>query len=134
MTEARQSAHDLASGMGIDRALIGELVDTFYGHIRAHDELGPIFARRVGEDWTPHLDTMKTFWGSLVFHDGQYSGRPMPAHVRLKEVRPEHFDLWLGLFEQTLVEIDASEAARTFFLERAHRIAQSFKLQMFFQP
>ena len=135
ITEAREKAHETAAEAGIDRAFISDLVETFYGHIREHPSLGPIFAARVGEDWGPHLDTMKTFWGSLVFHDGQYAGRPMPAHMKLKDqVHRGHFQTWLSLFDQSLREIGATEAARDWFLERANRIANSFQLQMFYTP
>ena len=79
--------------MGITAAMVSDLVDTFYGHVRDDDMLGPVFARAIGGDWEPHLATMKRFWSALVFHDGGYSGRPMPAHMKLKtEISPAHFE------------------------------------------
>ena len=134
VTEARLAARAEAARAGIDAAFIAELVETFYERIRAHPRLGPIFESRVGESWQPHLETMKTFWGSLAFHDGKYAGRPMPAHMKLKEVVPDDFQLWLELFDRTLGEIGASDEAHRWFLERADRIARSFQLQMFFAP
>lgn len=135
VTQARIQARASAGAAGIDREFISDLVETFYEHIRAHPALGPIFDRQIGDDWGPHLETMKTFWGSLTFHDGQYSGRPMPAHMRLKDVTPEHFDIWLGLFDRSLDEVGAGTEAHDFFHARASRIAESFKLHMFFmQP
>ncbi|MEC9249081.1 MAG: group III truncated hemoglobin [Pseudomonadota bacterium] len=134
LTEAREKAHAEAAQAGIDRALISDLVETFYTHIRAHPALGPIFDSQVS-DWAPHLATMKQFWGSLVFHDGQYSGRPMPAHMKLRDqVHRAHFQTWLALFDQSLQEVGASEDARDWFLERANRIANSFQLQMYYAP
>ena len=130
LTEAREEA----ARAGIDRELISALVDTFYENVRAHPVLGPVFTSEV-EDWDPHLATMKQFWGSLVFHDGQYSGRPMPAHMKLKDrVHRGHFQTWLALFDQSLREIGATQQARDWFLERANRIANSFQLQMFYTP
>lgn len=134
VTEARQQARDEASAAGINRALISVLVDTFYEHVRADAQLGPIFKSEIGADWDAHLATMKRFWSALAFHDGGYSGRPMPAHVKLEGLTPEHFQIWLSLFDQTLVEIDCSEAARDFILERANRIATSFQLHIFHNP
>ncbi len=134
LTEAREKAHEEAARAGIDRELISALVDTFYENVRAHPVLGPVFTSEV-EDWDPHLATMKQFWGSLVFHDGQYSGRPMPAHMKLKDrVHRGHFQTWLALFDQSLREIGATQQARDWFLERANRIANSFQLQMFYTP
>jgi hemoglobin len=135
VTEAREAARAEAAAMGITAALVSDLVDTFYGHVRSDDMLGPVFARAIGGDWEPHLATMKRFWSALVFHDGGYSGRPMPAHMKLKaEISPEHFQRWLALFAQTLDEIGATDAARSAFLARAERIAGSFQLQLFYSP
>jgi len=121
--------------MGITAALVSDLVDTFYGHVRDDDLLGPVFARAIAGDWEPHLATMKRFWSALVFHDGGYSGRPMPAHMKLKaEISPAHFERWLALFARTLEEIGASEAAKAAFLGRAERIAGSFQLHLFYTP
>ena len=134
-TEARQAARVEADAMGITPETISELVDTFYGHVRADTDLGPIFEKAIGDDWEPHLATMKRFWSAIVFHDGGYAGRPMPAHMKLKpDIAPEHFQRWLGLFAQTLDEIGASEAAKSAFLERANRIANSFQLHLFYSP
>jgi hemoglobin len=134
-TEAREAARAEAAAMGITAQTVSDLVDTFYGHVRADADLGPIFEKAIGDTWEPHLDTMKRFWSAIVFHDGGYSGRPMPVHVKLKpDIAPEHFSRWLGLFEQTLDEIGASEAAKAAFLDRANRIAKSFQLQLFYSP
>ena len=125
----------LAAAPGIDRAFISDLVDTFYGHVRRDDRLGPVFARAVGDDWGPHLDTMKRFWSAMMFQDGGYDGRPMPAHMKLKsQISPAHFERWLALFEQSLDELDAPAPAREVFLERARRIAASFQMHLFYTP
>mgnify|MGYP003873963619 CR=1 FL=1 len=135
VTEARASARRDADAMGVTPDTISALVDTFYGHIRNDADLGPIFEGAIGDNWGPHLDTMKAFWSALIFHDGGYAGRPMPAHVKLKpQIAPEHFTRWLGLFEQTLDELAVSPAAKTAFLERANRIANSFQLHLFYSP
>jgi len=134
-TEARQAARAEAGAMGITPDTISTLVDTFYGHVRADSDLGPVFEKAIGDDWEPHLATMKRFWSAIVFHDGGYAGRPMPAHMKLKpDIAPEHFGRWLALFEQTLEEIGASAAAKAAFLERANRIANSFQLHLFYSP
>lgn len=117
---------------GVDRAFIGRLVREFYGRIRGNERLGPIFAGVIGDHWEPHLEKMTDFWCAVMFKNGAYSGRPVPAHLKLKQVRAEDFDIWLGLFRQTAADMCDLEVAAT-FVERAERIAQSLKLAMFFR-
>lgn len=118
----------------IDAALISDLVDEFYAHVRLDPVLGPIFDGEIGDGWDAHLDKLKSFWRSVMLQEGSYSGRPMPVHMRLKGLTPEHFQRWLGLFEQTLGEIGASDAAAAALLDRAQRIAKSFQLNIFYNP
>ena len=122
-----------AAAMGIDDAFISHLVETFYSRVRVHDRLGPVFARAI-EDWDAHLPKMKDFWSSVAMNTGRYSGKPVPAHQKLSGVSKEDFAVWLGLFEQTLTDIAPSSAVVPYFMERAHRIAQSLQLAMFGLP
>jgi hemoglobin len=85
----------------VDRAFIGALVRDFYSRVRADARLGPIFAGEIRGDWEPHLEKMTDFWCSVILKNGAYSGRPVPAHLKLTQVRPEDFDIWLGHFRQT---------------------------------
>lgn len=116
----------------VDRAFIEKLVHEFYGRVRADRRLGPIFAGVIGDNWEPHLEKMTNFWCSVILKNGAYSGRPVPAHLKLKQVREEDFDIWLGLFRQTAADLCEPEVAAT-FVERAERIATSLKLAMFFR-
>ncbi|RKR04125.1 group III truncated hemoglobin [Maricaulis maris] len=135
VTEARLAARSEAAAMGITAELISDLVETFYGHIRSDEMLGPVFAGAIPGEWGPHLATMKSFWSAIMFHDGGYAGRPMPAHVKLKaQISPDHFDRWLSLFGQALDEIGATPAAKAAFQERANRIAASFQAHLFYDP
>lgn len=110
---------------GIDEALIDRLVERFYDKVRADALLGPVFAERI-EDWAPHLEQMKVFWGSVALSTGLYAGRPMPKHMRLP-VDAEHFDRWLTLFEETAREL-LTPAGAEHVLVRARRIAESLEL------
>lgn len=119
--------------MMTNEAEIEILVRDFYDHIRAHEVLGPIFDRVIGDDWEPHLQKMFAFWSSVMLMSGRYKGAPMVAHMRLKQVRPEHFDIWLQLFEEATQRNCSPETADA-FLDKARRIAESLKLGMFFKP
>jgi hemoglobin len=117
----------------ISEALVRDLVFAFYDRIRADATLGPIFDGVIGDRWDAHLAKMCDFWSSVMLKSGRYEGSPMAAHLRLKTVRPEHFNLWLRLFRQTAGEVCPDDVA-ALFIERAERIAESFQLGMFFRP
>lgn len=121
------------SGTGIDEAQIERLVRDFYAKIRRDARLGPIFRHKLGDDWEPHLLRMMDFWSSLMLTTGRYSGRPLQKHLVLKTVRPEDFDIWLRLFEETALEVGGDRFAAA-FMDKAQRVAASFKLAMFFDP
>ncbi|RWB79011.1 MAG: group III truncated hemoglobin [Mesorhizobium sp.] len=116
---------------GVDRASIGVLVREFYSRVRKDGRLGPIFAREIVGDWEPHLEKMTDFWCSVILKSGDYHGRPVPAHLKLKDVTEADFGIWLALFGETASRLFAPEIAAV-FVERAERIATSLKLAMFF--
>lgn len=129
---ARILAH--AASIGINDDYISTLVDTFYGRVRAKPDLGPIFEDVIGERWDTHLAQMKSFWASVAMNAGVYSGKPVPAHTRLRGVTPEHFRIWLKLFRKTLEDTAPGPDAVVYFMERASRIAESLQLAMFGIP
>lgn len=116
----------------VDRAFIGRLVRDFYRRVRKDERLGPIFAGVIGANWEPHLEKMTDFWCSVMLKSRSYQGRPVPAHLKLKQVREEDFDIWLALFRETAGELCPPGVAEV-FVERADRIARSLKLAMFFR-
>lgn len=131
--QRRAEIQERAAAMGIDDAFIANLVDTFYTRVRAHERLGPIFTGAV-EDWNEHLPKMRDFWSSVAMSTGRYSGKPVPAHQKLSGVAQEDFAIWLDLFEQTVHDLAPSPDVIPYFMERAHRIAESLKLAMFTLP
>ena len=134
LRSAEQKLNDVraeAEAMGVDEAYISTLVDTFYERVRDNSLLGPVFERVVAGNWDRHLDTMKRFWGSMALGLKSYDGRPMPKHMALEGLTPEHFATWLELFYKTLQDTAPSQAAEDYFIERAARIAQGFQLNIF---
>ena len=117
----------------IDEQTIRSLVYAFYGRVRADGEIGPIFERVIGRDWDIHLAKMCDFWSSVMLLSGRYKGNPMIAHMRLKMVKPEHFQHWLALFGETARELFEPEIA-ALFEARAENIARSLELGMFYRP
>ena len=81
----------------ITEAEIARTVAVFYGAVRRHEVLAPIFAEHVG-DWAAHEDRIAAFWKGAILHKAGYNGSPMRAHLSAGNVRPEHFEIWLALF------------------------------------
>src|SRR5690606_14141833 len=102
---------------------IRQLVNQFYGRIRADEVLGPIFNAHIS-DWPVHLDIMVKFWSSILLGSGEYSGTPMPKHVALPDLEAPLFRRWLKLFNATTEALPNRDLANQ-ANELAHRIARS---------
>lgn len=117
----------------ISEDAIRRLVDAFYAKVRRDPELAPIFERAIPGDWGPHLATMRGFWSSLMLSSGRYKGNPLAAHQRLDGMAPPLFDRWLELFGTTCEELFDEDVADA-FRAKAERIAEGFKLALFYRP
>jgi hemoglobin len=117
----------------VTEADIARLVDLFYGRIRVHPSLGPVFHAAIGETdaaWARHLGRLRDFWAAVMLRNGAYRGDPYSAHLRLPGLAPEMFDAWLALFDATCGEL-FPQALAAAFSERAHRIARSLRMGLF---
>lgn len=121
----RQKAAD-AGALGIDDALISELVEAFYTRVRRHAVLGPIFKSKVS-NWAPHLGRMKDFWASIAIESGRFRGNPMLKHIAIAGLAPAHFQMWLDLWDEALAEVVTNPDAVSLFRDRAQRIAASLQ-------
>lgn len=111
---------------GFDEALIGALVDHFYGMVRQDSVLGPIFEARV-KDWDDHLAKLRDFWSSVLLMSGRYKGRPMPVHAAIQEISDEHFERWLELFKLAAKHVCQPKGA-ALVIDRASRIGESLRM------
>jgi Truncated hemoglobins len=116
----------------ITEDLIRELVNRFYGRVLEDGTLGPIFRKALEARWDEHLDIMVDFWSSVSLGTGRYGGKPHVAHRGLGLIE-DHFHLWLALFESTAREVCPADAA-AFFIDRAHRIADSLQIGLNIGP
>ena len=124
MERRAQIIRTIEAETGIDETLIEQLVRGFYLRVREDALLGPIFDARIAE-WEPHLQRMCAFWSSVTLMSARYHGHPMRLHLPLP-IDARYFDRWLALFEATARDLCPSRSAN-FFIERAHRIAQSLE-------
>ncbi len=118
---------DRSPKANITRTDIQKLLDLFYARVRADETIGPIFHHHIGRDdaeWSTHLAKIEDFWANVMLRDRAYRGNPMQTHMTMPEIKPEHFDIWLNLFERTAHEVLSPDKARLFDL-MARRIGQS---------
>ena len=121
---ARDTRKERAAAIGIDRPLIGRLVDAFYDSVRADAMIGPIFNAHIA-DWAPHLLQMKRFWSSVLLGDGAYNGRPMPKHIAIPKIEADEFQHWLALFRVAVAHVVPHPDAQKLIISRAEAIADS---------
>lgn len=100
------------------------MVDTFYARVREDGLIGPIFNGRIGDRWPEHLEKMYRFWQTVLLEEHTYQGAPFRPHADLP-VYLEHFERWVELFEQNLLEHFEGDKADE-ALERAGKMAKMF--------
>lgn len=119
---AAKRAHAVA--LGVDERFVSVMVERFYANIREDELLAPIFAERIS-DWPRHLERMKTFWRSILFNSGEFSGNPMVKHMAIPGLEEFHFARWLEIFYATLDAMGSRPDGATLVAERARAIADS---------
>ncbi|HEY1172653.1 MAG TPA: group III truncated hemoglobin [Verrucomicrobiae bacterium] len=79
------------------RPVLLNLLRHFYADVRQHVLIGPIFTAHI-TDWPAHLEKIADFWSTIAGGPPAYSG-PMGAKHMPLELKEEHFQAWLGLWE-----------------------------------
>lgn len=105
---------------------IDQVVAMFYGAIRRHEVLGPIFAAHV-TDWPEHEAKIARFWRNAILYERNYDGNPMQVHMRTPDVRGAHFAPWLALFDETLRRCLPADTAAS-WSALAHRIGAGLRM------
>ncbi len=93
-----------------NRKDVERLVHTFYGKVREHENLGPIF-NGIIEDWPRHLEHLSDFWEMVLLQTGPGARKFNPVRVHREvdqkvdySISQVHFGNWLELWFQTLAE------------------------------
>jgi hemoglobin len=105
---------------------IDAVVAEFYALIRRHPGLGPVFAAHV-TDWPAHEARIARFWRNAILLERSYDGNPMAIHRAAGDVRPQHFDVWLGLFDSVLHRRLPPDTAAA-WSALAHRIGRGLRI------
>lgn len=116
----------------ITEASIRQLVDTFYGRIRADAMLGPVFERQLAGKWDAHMPRMVAFWTKVLLGTGDFQSNVYGKHMALSGIQEDHFVRWLALFRATAQEVLGEQGAQE-ALVVADRIATSLQLGLFGQ-
>jgi hemoglobin len=103
---------------------ISKLIKSFYADVRQHAVLGPIFNGTI-EDWPAHLEKIAEFWSLQTGGPSRYRGGFGAAHLPL-ELKPDHFQLWLSLWEFNNKRLLAQTEA-----EEMNALAQQFARRLF---
>ncbi|WP_369426419.1 group III truncated hemoglobin [Pontibacter anaerobius] len=69
-----------------------------------------MFEERIQDRWPKHLETMYSFWQTVLLYEPTYQGRPGAKHIALP-VGAEHFERWLVLFFTTIDELFTGKKA-----------------------
>lgn len=117
----------------IDEVSIKHFVDVFYERIREHDVLGPMFIAMLPKDWQPHLNKLYDFWSSILLTTRRYHGNPVRQHMMIQGLSPQHFELWLELFSETLHDIFSPEIAQDIH-NKAFRMGKNMQKAIFEVP
>lgn len=110
----------------IDIEEITVVVQKFYTQVRKHEILGPVFGAHV-EDWPSHEAKIALFWRNVIRQERVFEGNPQQAHMGAPEIQSEHFAIWLGLFDATLVDLLEPQKAESWSV-LAHRIGRALKM------
>ena len=120
----------------VSRAEIEQVVTAFYERIREHPTLGPVFAKSIpstADAWHPHEAKIANFWANAILHERSYWGNPMAVHMATPHVHPEHFPIWLNLFEETLRDTLPPDQADS-FNAFARRIGRGLQMGLMYRP
>ena len=108
-SQATETKPDIAG-----RAEIEQLVNAFYQRVQTDEVLGFIFDRVARTNWETHLPKMYSFWETVLFGSGGYSGNLMGTHAKLvpqTEMGRAQFDRWLTVFRSTVDDLFTGERA-----------------------
>jgi hemoglobin len=113
---------------------VAHLIENLYARVRQDPVLAEVFQSAIAPgDWPEHLATMRRFWSSVMRASGRYSGNPVAVHQAVIGLKQPMFARWLALFDRTAEDLLSPETA-ALFVAKAHRIAASLELALFYRP
>lgn len=114
------------------RADIELLIDRFYEQVVNDELIGFFFNSVIKLDWKKHIPIMYDFWETTLLGIATYKGNPMLKHIELhrkQELKPEHFDRWLHIWEKTVLENFEGDIAEN-AVNKARQIGELMKIKI----
>ncbi len=105
---------------------VNVIIRSFYNEIENDPALGRFFAE---VNWDAHLPRMTAFWSGVLFHTGEYRGRPFDPHARLEGLERMHFHRWIARFKAAVDDQFEGERADT-MKQKAQQIASIFQMKL----
>jgi hemoglobin len=101
------------------------LLRHFYADVRQDPLIGPIFEAQI-KDWKHHLEIIASFWETLTGGPRIYA-RPMPKKHLSLQLKEEHFQRWLFLWQANCRAQLSIEPARE-MIDLANHIAHNLRI------
>lgn len=114
------------------RADIELLIDRFYEKVIKDELIGFFFNSVIKLDWAKHIPIMYDFWETTLLGVAIYKGNPMLKHIELhakQKLKPEHFDRWLHIWEETIKENFEGDIAEN-AVKKANQIGELMKIKI----
>lgn len=109
---------------------IHDTLVAFYTQLESEPLLAPYFETL---DMTEHMPRIVSFWQTLLFHAGNYSGNAFLPHLTMPGLTSAHFERWVTTLEAILdARFEGPMAERMKSL--AHRVAYSMQLRLGCEP
>jgi hemoglobin len=108
-----------------EREGISNLLPHFYADVRQDPLIGPMFNAQI-RDWKEHLETIASFWETLIGGPRTYA-RPMPMKHLPLHLREEHFERWLFLWQASCRAQLPTDVARA-MIDLAHHTGDQLRL------
>jgi len=84
---------------------IAQVVAKFYAKVREYPVVGTVFVAIISRDdklWRDHESKITDFRCNTLLNEKRYVGNSMLVHTGISALKPHHFAIWLGIFDQTL--------------------------------
>ncbi|MFD0986124.1 group III truncated hemoglobin [Methyloligella solikamskensis] len=128
MSEVRPSEMVGERSASAAKEAIVRLVDSFYEKVRQDPQLGSVIGSQIGNDWTGHIERMRSFWSSQILPDEESPRDPEGVHLRLT-IDEKLLSRWMDLFNVTCDELSDQHLA-TVFREKVSTIGRRLQRQL----
>jgi hemoglobin len=114
------------------RTDIETLMHAFYAKALTDETIGFFFTEVAPLNMEVHMPLIVDFWETIVFGKAAYKGNVLEVHQHIHQLspfKPEHFERWVHLFQQTVNELFEGDHAEL-VKQRAESIATIMKIKL----